>query len=264
MHTRTRMHTHTLENKRIESDREHLLPDSTKRPFQRWHLGRGRNHVDIVLRVEGIASALASGKDLACSTIKRPVCLKSEQGTVWLEVNFILESHWAIRVLCRWVTHISIPRLYCPQSDTALRLKQRRPHHPPSSLGWVAWPWRPLSLKVQALLDSLLGAWKSERCTRKWKLQESAHGLRNAVVEQGSSGCNRKPFVLALIHVNKKVTGWQSRVRSLAFGWGWPLQTGTSRGCYKPPAACVPVSQAENELRKLLFWKSLSVCIRIT
>lgn len=28
-HTHTRMHMHTLENKRIESDREHLLSDST-------------------------------------------------------------------------------------------------------------------------------------------------------------------------------------------------------------------------------------------
>lgn len=39
-HTHTRMHKHTLENKRIESDREHLLSDSTKRPFAEVTFGQ--------------------------------------------------------------------------------------------------------------------------------------------------------------------------------------------------------------------------------
>lgn len=158
--------------------------------LQRWHLGRGRNHVDIFLGVEGIASALASGKDLACSTIKRPVCLKSEQGKVWLEVNFILESHWEIWVLCRWVTHISIPRLYCPQSDTALRLKQRRPHHPLSSLGWVAWPWRPLSLKVPSGSSGFI-----IRSLEEWKVHKEMKVAGGCTWSQKGGGGTRQQWM---------------------------------------------------------------------
>lgn len=39
-HTYAHAHTQTLENKRIESDREHLLPDSTKTPFAEVTFGQ--------------------------------------------------------------------------------------------------------------------------------------------------------------------------------------------------------------------------------